>query len=173
MRLRQLKLDFDPEQDRLLMRVSTANAEEALLWLTRRCVLKLWPLLLSFAESKPEIAAHADPLARRTMFEFEHEKALSQANFSEAYEQSERAHPLGDAPLLVVRLHRSTSEDGKMLLGLLPAQGQGVRLALDPPLLHGLMKLLQQGVQTAEWGFSLALPTSQPPTSAGGTPTLN
>lgn len=173
MRLHQLKIEFDTQQDRLLMRVSTANSEEALLWLTRRCVVKLWPLLVGFAEAKPEIAARADPLTRRTLLEFEHEKALSQAVFSKPYEESERARPLGNDPLLVVRLHRSTSEDGKMVLGLLPAQGQGVCLTLDAPLLHGLMKLLQQGVAKAEWGFSLALPSTQPPTSADGTPTLN
>jgi len=155
------------------MRVSSATAEEALLWLTRRCVTKLWPLLVGFAEAHPQIAARADPITRRTLLEFEHEKALSQANFSKAYEQSERTRPLGDDPLLVVRLERRTSEDGKMVLGLFPAQGQGVFLALDAPLLHRLMKLLQQGVAKADWGFSLALPAAQAPSSADGTPTLN
>ena len=85
MRLHQLKVEFDAEQDRLLMRVSTASSEEALLWLTRRCVLRLWELLMGYVQSKPDIAARAaDPMARRTLMEFEHEKALSQATFSKA-----------------------------------------------------------------------------------------
>ncbi|PWT73169.1 MAG: hypothetical protein C5B46_05800 [Proteobacteria bacterium] len=173
MRLHQLKVEFDAEQDRLLMRVSTSSGEEALLWLTRRCVLKLWPLLLEFVESKPEIAARPDPLARKAMFEFEHEKALSQATFNKAYEEVERSRPLGNDPLLVVRLQRRTGEDGKMVLGLFPAQGQGIFLTLDGPLLHGLMKLLQRGVAKAEWGFGLMLPVAEPPTSESGSPILN
>ena len=42
MRLHQLKVEFDAAQDRLLMRVSTASSEEALVWLTRRCTIRLW-----------------------------------------------------------------------------------------------------------------------------------
>ena len=173
MRLHQLKVEFDAEQDRLLMRVSTASSEEALLWLTRRCVLRLWSLLVGLAESKPEIAARPDPITRRALFEFEHEKALSQASFAKAYEETQRARPLGDAPLLVSRLQRRNTEDGRMVLGLLPAEGQGIFLTLDSTLLHGLMKLLQRGVEKAEWGFTLNLPASQPIDPQQGSPTLN
>jgi hypothetical protein len=173
MRLHQLKVEFDAEQDRLLMRVSTASSEEALLWLTRRCVVRLWELLLGFVQSNPEITARAaDPMTRRTLMEFEHEKALSQATFSKAYESVPRAHPLGDAPLLVSRLQRRPTDDGRMVLGLLPAEGQGIFLTLDTTLLHGLMKLLQRAVEKAEWGFNLDLPASQSD-SQEGSPTLN
>ncbi len=113
------------------MRVSTASSEEALLWLTRRCVIRLWPLLVGFAESEPEIATRAaDPLAKRALFEFQHEKALSQATFSKAYEDAPRARPLGDNPLLVARLQRRKTDDGRMVLGMLPAEGQGIFLTL-------------------------------------------
>ena len=91
MRLHQLKVEFDAEQDRLLMRVSTASSEEAMLWLTRRCVIRLWELLIGFVQSKPDIVARAaDPATQRTLMEFEHEKAISQATFSKPYEDSER-----------------------------------------------------------------------------------
>jgi hypothetical protein len=174
MRLHQVKIEYDAEQDRLLMRVSTASSEEALLWLTRRCVIRLWPLLVGFAESEPQIAARAtDPLTKRALFEFQHEKALSQASFSKAYEDTSRARPLGDNPLLVARLQRRKADDGRMVLGMLPAQGQGIFLTLDAPLLHGLMKLLQGAVKKAEWGFTLKLPTAEPPGSKEGAPTLN
>jgi hypothetical protein len=173
MRLHQLKVDFDAEQDRLLVRVSTASSEEALVWLTRRCVLRLWGLLLGFVESNPQIAARADPITRRAVLEFEHEKALSQATFSKAYEDVPRVRPLGEAPLLVSRLQRRKTEDGRLVLGLLPAQGQGIFLTLDPTLLHGFIKLLQRAVEKAEWGFDLSLPVSQPIDPQQGSPTLN
>ena len=173
MRLHQLKVEFDAEQDRLLMRVSTASSEEAMLWLTRRCVLRLWELLIGFVQSKPDIVARAaDPATQRTLIEFEHEKALSQATFSKPYEETQRVHPLGDAPLLVSRLQRRPTDDGRLVLGLLPAQGQGIFLTLDTTLLHGLMELLQRAVDKAEWGFTLSLPAPQSDANPGS-PTLN
>jgi len=174
MRLHQLKIEFDAGQDRLLMRVSTASSQEALLWLTRRCVLRLWPLLVGVAEAEPQIASRAwDPMTKRALFEFQHEKALSQATFTQDYDASTRARPLGDDPLLVARLQRRKSDDGRMVLGLLPTEGQGIFLTLDAPLLHGLMKLLQNAVERAEWGFTLKLPTAQPPSSEEGARMLN
>ena len=174
MRVHQLKIDFDAEQDRLLMRVSTASSEEALLWLTRRCVMRLWPLLVGVAESEPQIAARAtDPLSKRALFEFHHEKALSQATFTQSYDQSVHARPLGDDPLLVARLQRRKAGDGRIVLGLLPAAGKGIFLTLDAPLLHGLMKLLQHAVEKAEWGVTLKLPKVELPGSKEGVRTLN
>jgi hypothetical protein len=174
MRLHQLKIEFDAGQDRLLMRASTDSSQEALLWLTRRCVLRLWPLLVGVAEAEPQIASRAaDPLTKRALFEFQHEKALSQASFSQDYDVATRGRPLGDHPLLVARLQRRKSDDGRTVLGLLPAEGQGIFLTLDSPLLHGLMKLLQIAVERAEWGFTLKLPTAQLPSSEEGARMLN
>src|SRR5215831_11915547 len=66
MRLHQLKVEFDAEQDRLVMHVSTASSEEAVLWITRRCVLRLWELLAGYVQSNPQIAARAaDPIVQR------------------------------------------------------------------------------------------------------------
>jgi hypothetical protein len=173
MRLHQLKVDFDAEEDRLLMHVSTASSEEALLWLTRRCVLRLWELLIGHVQSDPRIAERAaDPIVQRTLLEFEHEKALSQATFNRAYEDVPRAHPLGERPLLVSRLQRRPADGGRVVLGLLPAEGQGIFLTLDTTLLHGLMKLLQRAVEKAEWGFTLSLPAAQSDPQQGS-PTLN
>jgi hypothetical protein len=56
---------------------------------------------------------------------------------------------------------------------MLPAEGQGIFLTLDAPLLHGLMKLLQRTVEKAEWGFILKLPTADASGSEQGSPTLN
>ncbi len=44
------------------------------------------------------------------------------------------------------------------MLALLPTQGQGAHLTLTENLLHGLMKLMQQAVERAEWDMTLELP---------------
>jgi hypothetical protein len=168
MKLHQIKIEFDAEQDRLRLRVSTLSGEEALLWLTRRCVLRLWPLLVGGAEASPEVATRAaDPEVKKALLGFQHEKAISQAQFGKQYEELPRTRPLGDAPLLVTKLQRRAGPDGRIVLGLLPSQGQGIFLTLDEPLLHGFIKLLQQAVQRAEWGFKLQLPWSESTPESG------
>jgi hypothetical protein len=162
MKLHQIKIEFDAEQDRLRVRVSTLSGEEALLWLTRRCVLRLWPLLVGGAEASPQVVTRAaDPEVKKALLGFQHEKAISQAQFGKQYEDVPRTRPLGDAPLLVTKLQRRAGADGRIVLGLLPSEGQGIFLTLDEPLLHGFIKLLQQAVQRAEWGFKLQLPWSE------------
>ena len=84
MRLHQLKLDFIPEQDRLLLRVSTDNQIEVRLWLTRRALRLLWPLLLQMLRSSPEVALQSNPQARDALVGMQHERALRQANFCNA-----------------------------------------------------------------------------------------
>ena len=62
MKLRQLKIDFNPEQDRLLMQLSTSDGAEMRLWMTRRYVKLLWPVLVQLAEDlSPRIKAQANP----------------------------------------------------------------------------------------------------------------
>jgi hypothetical protein len=168
MKLHQIKIEFDAEQDRLRVRVSTLSGEEALLWLTRRCVLRLWPLLVGGAEASPQVVTRAaDPEVKKALLGFQHEKAVSQAQFGKQYEEVPRTRPLGDAPLLVTKLQRRAGPDGRIVLGLLPSQGQGIFLTLDEQLLHGFIKLLQQAVQRAEWGFNLQLPWSESPPQPG------
>jgi len=159
MRLHQLKLDFVPEQDRLLLRVSTDNRLEVRLWLTRRALRLLWPLLLQMLRSAPEIALQSNPQARDALLGLQHEQALGQANFAAPYEEAPRAMPLGAEPVLVVHIQARKDESGKQVLGLLPQQGQGIHLTLDNTLLHSLCKLLQDVVAKTDWDIVLELPT--------------
>jgi hypothetical protein len=55
---------------------------------------------------------------------------------------------------------------------LLPQQGQGVTLALDDTLLHGLCKLLQDVVAKSGWDLMLALPTGPAQAGAEAAPRL-
>ena len=71
---------------------------------------------------------------------------------------------------MVARLNTGRNDQGKHVLMLLPQQGQGVTLALDDTLLHGLCKLLQDVVAKAEWDMVLALPTGAAITDAETAP---
>jgi len=158
MRLHQIRLDYDSEQDRLLLRISTDDGKEVLLWLTRRCVRLLWGLLIDMAQSNPKIALQNNPEARAAMLGFEHEQALRGTDFSRPYDEIARERPLGSEPLLVVRIARSMLDGGDHLLTLAPTKGQQIDLTLDDRLLHAFCRLLQKVVSNTDWGLTLSLP---------------
>ena len=169
MRLHQLKLDFNPEQDRLLLRVSTDNQLEVRLWLTRRALRLLWPLLVQMARSAPEVALQSSPQARDALVGMQHEQALGRANFAKSFEEAPREMPLGAEPILVVHLQASKDDEGNQVLGLLPLQGQGIHLTLDNTLLHSFCKLVQNAAAKSEWNLALELPNLQTPLARGET----
>lgn len=173
MRLHQLKLDFVPEQDRLLLRVSTDSRLEVRLWLTRRALRLLWPLLLQMLRAAPEIAVQSNPQARDALVGLQHEQALVRANFAEAFEDAPRDMPLGTEPILVVHIQAGKDENNNPVLGLLPQQGQGIHLTLDNLLLHSLCKLLRDAVAQSDWDIALDLPALQSTVDASAPKTVN
>ena len=175
MQLHQIKLDFNPEHDRLLMCIATSDGQEVLLWLTRRCVKLLWPLLVKMVQASPTIQMHGTSAeARAALLELEHEKAVQQADFSKPYAEQALDRPLGADPILVARVHAGRDEDGKHLLSLLPAQGAGINLSLEDGMLHSCCKLLQNAVAKAEWDIKLEFPEAPLiPVDAGHSRSLN
>jgi hypothetical protein len=162
MNLEQIRIDFIPEHDRLLVRVAGADRSEVLLWLTRRCVRLMWPLLVKMTQSVPQIAQQPLPAARDALLGMQREEALSKANFSRPYDAEGRERPLGAEPILVAKVNTGRNAQGKHALALLPQEGQGVTLGLDDTLLHALCKLMQDVVAKADWNMALTMPTGQP-----------
>ncbi len=159
MQLHQIKVDYVPEHDRLLMLVSTSDGAEVRSWLTRRLVKLLWPLLVKLAEeTSPRIAAQANPEARKALLGIEHEDAMSKADFSKPYEETARSMPLGEAPLLVARIQTARDPNGQPILALNPSEGQGISLTLNPVLLHSYCRLLQAAVTKSDWDMEMHLP---------------
>jgi hypothetical protein len=167
MRLHQIRIDYTPEEDRLLMQLSTSDEQEVRLWLTRRFVKLLWPLMVKLAEeASPKIRTQADPEARRALLSMEHEEAMARADFSKPYDDSERAMPLGAEPLLLARIQTAHDADGQPVIALHPAEGQGVTLTLDSVLVHSICRLLQAAVLKSDWDMELKLPGLAPPREA-------
>ncbi len=173
MRLHQLRLDYSVEQDRLLLRISTDDGKEVLLWLTRRCVKMLWPLLVDMAQSSPKIALQGSAEARAALLGFEHEQVLRGADFSRPYEEADRERPLGADPLVVIRIESGKDAEGNHVLVLVPISGQRVNVTPDDALLHSFCRLLQKGVAETGWDLTLSLPQAFVPDAQRVAPTIN
>src|SRR5687767_6709550 len=162
MRLHQLKVDYDAEQDRLLMLVATSEGVELRLALTRRFVKLLWPLLVKLAEeASPRIRTQANPEARKALLGIEHQQAVQKADFSKVYEPKQRSMPLGEEPLLLGRIQTGHDRKGQPVVALHPAEGQGVTLTFDSVLLHSVCRLLQAAVTKSGWDMELKLPGAE------------
>lgn len=162
MKLKQIKIEFSPIQDRLVMRIATDANTEMLLWLTRRCVKILWPALMALAAKAPDILLQSHPEAKTALLGMRHEEAVKKGDFSKPYEEAALVRPLGQDPILVSRIQTKREDSGQFLLSLMPEQGQGVNVALDEALLHSLCKLIQSVVGTAQWDLELKLPGAVP-----------
>src|SRR5687767_3339340 len=163
MRLHQLKVDYDAEQDRLVMLVATSEAVELRLALTRRFVKLLWPLMVKLAEeASPRIRTQANPEARKALLGLEHEHAVSKADFSKPYDAAQHSTPLGEKPVLLARIQTGHDRNGQPVVAMHPADGQGITLTFDSVLLHSVCRLLQAAVKKSDWDMELKLPGTEP-----------
>lgn len=176
MQIHQLQVVFDPAEDRLLLRVSTTDAQEIRAHLTRRYVRLLWPELLRVADAGVALKA---PAARREVLAFEREKALAQTDFSRPFEQpagAPRNYPLGEAPFLATRARVNAAGPGAYRVSIDPQAGRGIEIALDDRLLHSLLRLIESAVRAAEWNLTLeaiAPPPGPGPDAGHSTRLLN
>lgn len=166
MTIHQLQVAFDATEDRLLFRLTTVAGEEFRVFLTRRFVKGLWPLLIRTIDSKVAVKAPVAE-ARREVMAFEHEKALRETDFKTPFQeppaQAPRQFPLGQVPYVATQGNVRLI-DGVFKLALNPASGQGIEIGLDDRLMHSLCRLIEQSARGADWDLPFFdVSPSQPP----------
>jgi hypothetical protein len=172
MKIHQLSVTYLAEQDRILLRINTSAAQEVQLWLTRRLMVGLWPLLSKLLTQhllKLEFAGRtldsADPGLRKMLADFRREEFLKDADFDTPY-QERHAKSQGDGPLLVTDVDASPLPDGRLRLSfnehLGDAEGEPrtFQVEMEPKLMQGLMHLLEQALERAQWGDPLGSASS-------------
>jgi len=155
--LHQLQLRFDPEQDRLMLRMNTSDGEEFRFWLTRRLVRLLWPALLKALEADDLVRSQPDAAARQAVLAFQQDKAVSQSDFRTSFREQPASLPLGEAPVLVSRAQLAPAPNGGRVLRLSPARGPGAQIGLNQTTLHALCRLTLQAVEKSQWDLGLKL----------------
>jgi hypothetical protein len=173
MQIHQLSVNYQAEQDRLLLRVNSTSGEEMRLWLTRRLMVSLWPMLTrlqteQLLRSEPAGAAldGTDEELRRMLTEFRKEEFLQKADFETPY-QDQSTHPLGADPLLVTDIDAAPLASGRLRLAFnerAAASGgdkpRGFQVEMDQRLMQGMMHLLEQALARAQWREPFSTPTA-------------
>ena len=172
MKIHQLSVTYLAEQDRILMRVNTAAAEEMRLWLTRRLMLGLWPLLsklltkhLLRLEAAGTSLDKADEDLKKMLADFRKEEFLRQADFETPYQENQSQLPLGEEPLLITDVDASPLPNGQLRLSFneRPPRGDQPRsfsMEMEPKLMQGLMHLLEQALARSQWREAFGVPVA-------------
>ena len=165
MQIHQMSVTYLPEQDRILMRINTTEGEEMRMWLTRRLMVNLWPLLsklltdhLLKLESAGASLAGADPELKKKLAEFRKEEFLQHADFDTPYQEGQANLPLGEEPLLVTDVDAAPLANGPLRLNFNerpPSSGdtkpRSFQMEMQPKLMQGLMHLLDQALLQSGW----------------------
>jgi hypothetical protein len=171
MQLRQLSLAYQPEADRLLLRVTTAGDEAFAVWFTRRlCARAAAPLaqavdrLGAASVLPPARRATATPEATSMLAGQARADALAATDFSQPFDETRaRVKPLGEEPLLATRIEWTPAPDGRSLrLSLRDAKGRDLTMTLTTPMAIALRELMAAALRQAEWGVEAPLPAPAP-----------
>lgn len=155
-KLHQINVQYSNKEDRILLRTSTENNDEYLIWLTRRFT----KLLINIFEKEIDKCGGTTTLSSKK----ETKKLFTDGAFEKPYEEeSAKNHPLGKNGVLAFGIKAGTDQNGNLVLELQSESKQGITFNLNETLIYMFYSLLMQAVERAEWqlGKFQELDTSQ------------
>ena len=147
----QLNATYVPEEDRVLFRFNTADSNEFRLWLTRAMV-RLTLGGLTELMTKAQVVSAQDTHQAKAIADFKQETIKQQTTFTDF--QPAQNLPLGDVPVLVIRL-RLGLEGMTYVVAFDLVNQKTITLRLDESL-FGKMRLLLNTIQEkAMWNLNV------------------
>ena len=144
--LHQINIAHNPKEDRLLLRISSGGGDEYRLWLTRRYTGLLLGVLNKEMDSRGGAPSVAGSKETTTM--------LKKGALEKKYDNENVSNfPLGEQGVLAFRINTRNTDEGNLVLELLPEKGKGITLNLNKGLLYMLHNILTQGITQAGWNL--------------------
>lgn len=151
--IQQLNLGYNPQQDRLLLRVGLSDDTELVLWITYRIARQIWQLLSGETHLPTADSIRADMLAANAVEQFRQEaqaaEALKQMDFSTKYQP--RKEVRNEGALLAIDL--KLSGENIKHLDVVCLEGITVGMNLPPQLVLALCNMLQLSVRESGWSM--------------------
>ena len=158
MSIKQINATYQLQEDRILLRINTANQEEFDFLLTRRVTL----FILAASEHlvEKQLEQQHEPATAKAVAQFE---KTNLGNIPSGPEfEGGTAFPLGNAPILVLDVtcsivqaplaEDSSAQEQLFSIDLVLGKDQSINLKLPKPMLLGLRALLEQICDQASWG---------------------
>jgi len=155
--LHQITMTYSPEQDRILLRIGTADQSEYQLWLTRRFIRVLWPALLKTLEKDPDLRKSLLPEVRDAVMGMNHQEAVQTSDFSQKHSEDNRNLTSNTGPLLVTGGSITPAGTDLTQLTLQTEQGAAINVALNKQLMHAFCHLIISSAHKAEWDIDMAV----------------
>ena len=163
MKIHQLQIVYQMEQDRILVRLNSSAGDEFRLSLTRRMVKMLFPHITQASKqsgNSPLNPVAHDGADQKVVEQFKRRELLQNGDFQTPFSSQVTSLPIGEEPLLATTVHLTRNANSSLQLGFeekIPSRTgpRSFQVTLDESLLEGFMYLLESAVQQADWGFSL------------------
>ncbi len=153
-KIRQIQARYDAEQDRILFRVNRDDQKEFRIWLTRRFLTLILKALNQHVEIDPDVISQMSASGKEEVKAFKREQALEQADFEQAFADSEEVDTQASVAL-AFKLNYSLQKDGLMRLQLLPRQGEGLDLVLTSQISISIIEMLVNAAQKGQWQLAV------------------
>jgi len=150
-------MSFSPEEDRMLLRISTTDESEYHLWLTRRFIKVLWAALLKTMERDSQLQKTLLPGVRDAIMGMRHQEAIAASDFDKPHQDGKRTLTSNTGPLLVTGGTVTPLKDGTTKLIFNTIDGTGINFSLNEKLLHALCHLIISSSQNASWDLDLSV----------------
>jgi hypothetical protein len=143
-KLHQINMQYSNTEDRILLRTSTENNDEYLIWLTRRYT----KLLVDIFDKEIERRGGTTTLGSKK----ETTKLFKEGAFEKPYaEETPKNHPLGEKGMLAFGIKTGIDAQGNFTLIIQSESGKGITYNLNDTLIYMFYSLLIQCIERAEW----------------------
>lgn len=162
----QVKASYIDDEDRLLLRIKTANFEEFRLWMTRRSCLNL--LIKTESVSINALTEKHSELTAKTIDSFNQESLEKKINFQASYTPTNKL-PFGGEPILIKSILFKKIED-KTEISLILANRKTITTQMDSVALNAIRLLFKRTSIQAGW---LAIPVTNKANQTDLKPIIN
>lgn len=152
-KINQIQASYNPSEDRILLKIKTDNNQEYLAWITRRFMKLLLPILHG---KHPTNGENLFDNATNEMQQMEKQQSQMLGDYQSDYKTPDNPqYPLGETPILLVKITFKDiqGENGKLVFE--PEQGPGVILPYRADLLGPLIKVFSQAMEAAQWNMEM------------------
>ncbi|MFA6915110.1 MAG: hypothetical protein WC222_01820 [Parachlamydiales bacterium] len=150
--LEQLKLSFDPVQDRLVLIFFTKDFSEFRFWITRRLVRKLWNALQQLQNTLHKSGIEQEHEVEKAKQHVQQEQVQKEAS---KYGMQVSRNPLGTDPLLLMQVKIGTNDQGQIHFTFESTAGTNVDFTTDKTFVSLLSQLIQKAIPHTEWDITL------------------
>ncbi|MFM7346056.1 MAG: hypothetical protein ACKO1J_11890 [Tagaea sp.] len=185
--IQQFGVDVMPVEDRLVLKLNAAGQPTMRFWVTRRFLALFWKALTG--EMRKSVADARSPAARDFLLDMAETRLMAKADFATAFKERaaapaspapaaaaspaqapQPAAPPLDPPRLLWGFNIQRKADGHTAIVLIAIDNARIDITLADDGVFGLMRILREAADKAEWELPLAWGAGLPGAEAAKPP---